>query len=377
MVAAVCLVQPTLFPEASRIDIHEYARALAQLGVETHVIVSQDRSTPRANLTVHATGFPPRNDPLSWLRFARFAEDRVLQLAQERKLGLVHLFNPSPATWLLGRRLARRAARPALVYDLRTGGLGHGPAAWLTDATARSAPGFADGLIALTQGVGRRVFPANAAFVVVPLGVDLEAFRPAPSPDAAEYVFIYAGTLSPNRELSRMIEAFERVARRHAHARLRIAGDGGDRSRLESLVASHGLQRAVTFLNKREPREIPALLAGAHCGLSYVPKTPWFEPQPQLKTLECFAMDLPVVAVHTAGNADCWDSLPRELLTADDAEAFARGMCFALERGNALRTGAFRAAAERHGWLQIARERLLPLYARLMASPPPGDARRS
>jgi glycosyltransferase involved in cell wall biosynthesis len=372
----VCLVQPTLFPEASRVDIHEYAMALARLGVETHVIVSEDRSAPCAGLTVHATGFPPRNDPLSWLRFARFAQERVLHLGKERNLGLVHLFNPSPATFLLGRRLARRANRPALAYDLRTGGLGRGPDAMLINAMARSAMRFADRMIALTPALGSALLGKDAAFAVVPLGVDPEIFRPASAPSSMDFVFIYAGTLSPNRRLSGMLEAFERVVRRHPRARLRIAGDGGDRPRLEALVASRQLASSVEFLGKRAPREIPALLAGAHCGLSWVPKAPWFEPQPQLKTLEYFAMDLPAVAVNTAGNTAYWEGLPQALLTSDDPESFARGMLYAMEQGSALRNGAFRRTAERHAWSRIVREQLLPVYADLMAHPP-GGARRN
>ena len=374
---AVCLVQPTLFPEASRVDIHEYSCALARQGVDTHVIVSEDRSAPFPGLTVHAVGFPPLNDPFSWLRFARIARNIVLRLAQRENLGLVHLFNPSPATFLLGWMLARRKERPAMVYDLRTGGLGRGPDAFLINAMARGAARFADGMIALTPALGRALLGDGVPFDHVPLGVNLEAFRPAPPRSSAEFIFVYAGTLSANRRLSRMIEAFEQVVREHPNARLHIAGDGNDRPRLQALVESRGLRPAVTFLGKRDHREIPALLADAHCGLSYVPQTPWFEPQPQLKTLEYFAMDLPAVAVRTQGNADYWAGLPPELLTADDPDSFAGGMRFALTHGEQLRQGGFRRLAERHSWDQITREKLIPIYVDLIADPLRDAARRN
>ena len=363
---AVCLVQPTLFPEASRVDIHEYSCALARQGIDTHVIVSEDRSAPFPGLTVHAVGFPPLNDPFSWLRFARIARNIVLRLAQGENLGLVHLFNPSPATFLLGWMLARRKERPAMVYDLRTGGLGRGPDAFLINAMARGAARFADGMIALTPALGRALLGDGVPFDHVPLGVNLEAFRPAPPRSSAEFIFVYAGTLSANRRLSRMIEAFEQVVREHPNARLHIAGDGSDRPRLQALVESRGLRPTVTFLGKRDHREIPALLADAHCGLSYVPQTPWFEPQPQLKTLEYFAMDLPAVAVRTQGNAEYWAGLPPELLTADDPRSFAGGMSFALIRHASLRRADFRSVAERHSWERITGEQLVPLYERLL-----------
>jgi glycosyltransferase involved in cell wall biosynthesis len=363
----VCLVQPTLFPEASRVDIHEYSFALARQGIETHVIVSEDRSQQRpALLTVHSLGFPPRNTPLSWLRFARQARAMVRRLMRERNLALVHLFNPSPATWLLGRMMKNEDHRPALVYDLRTGGLGRGPDALLINAMARSAARFADAIIALTPALGRALLGGGAPFHHVPLGVNLESFRPAAPRSFEEFIFVYAGTLSANRSLSRMIEAFELVVREYPRARLRIAGDGDDQPQLQALVKTRGLQPAVTFLGKRDHREIPALLADAHCGLSYVPQTPWFEPQPQLKTLEYLAMDLPAVAVRTQGNTDYWAGLPAELLTADDPQSFADGMRFALTQGEELRRAGFRQVAERHSWERITGEQLVPLYERLL-----------
>jgi len=363
----VCLAQPTVFPEASRVDIHEYARALAQLGVTVHVIVSEDRSIPCPGLTVHALGFPPRNDPFSWLRFARTARAVLQRLAREARLALVHLFNPSPATFLLGRMLARAQPRPVIVYDLRTGGLGRGPDALLINAMARGAARFADRIVALTPGLGCALLGENAACTHVPLGVDLDAFRLAPAPPGEDYAFVYAGTLSPNRRLARMIEAFARVAREDGRARLRIAGDGGDRGRLEALVGARGLGSRVTFLGRLDHARIPAVLAAAHCGLAYVPREPWFEAQPQLKTLEYFAAGLPVVAVRTQGNVDYWDGLPAALLTADDPDSYAEGMRFALANRVTLRGADFRRVAERHSWLRVARDTLIPLYAELTA----------
>ena len=103
----VCLVQPTLFPEASRVDIYEYSCALARLGVETHVVVSENRSPALAGLTVHETRFAPRNTPGSWWRFAAFARATVRRLVRERDLGLV-------AQALREVLLARTGYKPAL-----------------------------------------------------------------------------------------------------------------------------------------------------------------------------------------------------------------------------------------------------------------------
>jgi glycosyltransferase involved in cell wall biosynthesis len=368
LVSPVCLVQPTLFPEASRIDIFEYSHALAKLGIETHVIVSEDCSKARfEGLTVHALDFPPRNTPRSWLRFASQARAILDELVRTRGLRIAHLFNPSPATYLLARMLKGQENAPQVIYDLRTGGLGHGPDALLINAMARSAASFTDAMVALTPALGKALLGEKAGFVHVPLGVNLEAFTPAVRPHARrEFVFVYAGTLSRNRHLKPMLAAFAQTHRHHPEARLRIAGDGTDRAALQALCAKLGLRDAVAFLGKLPYAEIPALLAEADCGLAYVPQKPWFEPQPQLKTLEYFAMNLPVVAVRTQGNAQYWQGLPAELLTEDDAGAFAAGMSFALGQRQRPESRPYRDVAERFSWDRITREHLVPLYERLL-----------
>ena len=361
--AAVCLVQPTFFPEASRVDIYEYGCALARLGVETHVIVSGNRAAALPQgLVVHETGFAPRNTPAAWWRFASKALGLVSRLAS---VGLVHLFNPSPATWLLGWRLRRAEPRPRIVYDLRTGGLGHGPDALLIDWMARTAPRFADAMVALSTALGARL-AGEGRFREVPLGVNLDSFRLRARPARAtdEFVFIYAGTLSRNRALHHMLSAFEQLQRGAPHARLRIVGDGDDRARLEALAGARRM--AVSFLGPQPPAAIPALLAEADCGLAYVPDTPWFQPQPQLKTLEYFASGLPAVAVRTAGNRALWGDLPRELLTGERPEEFAAGMRFALENRAKLPAERFRRVAEPLSWERITAERLIPVYEELL-----------
>ena len=359
----VCLVQPTLFPEASRVDIYEYGCALARLGVETHVVISENHAGKLPpGLIVHETGFAPRNTPACWWRFAVFARTTVRRL----NFGIVHLFNPSPATYLLGWMLRREPRRPRIIYDLRTGGLGHSPVAMLVNAMARTSSGFADGLIAVTGALGSHLLGAGR-FHEVPIGVNLESFRPRERRrrEDGAFTFVYAGTLSGNRTLIKMLRAFARVVGEHPRVRLVIAGDGDDRGRLEQFVAARGLGHAVSFLGKRPHAEVPALLAAADCGLSYVPDKPWYQPQAQLKTLEHVAAGLTTVAVGTAGNRQYWDGLPPELLTGDDPESYAAGMRCALT--GTYEPARFRRVAEANSWDRIARERLVPFYEAMLA----------
>ena len=364
----VCLIQPTRFPEASRVDIFEYALALAGEGVKVHVIISENLAVGLpAGLTVHALGFPPDNTPARWWRFAAAARSIVRRLLREHDLRIVHLFNPSPATYLLGWMLSQQPDRPRIIYDVRTGGLGRRPSALLVNAMARSAPRFADRVIVLTDLLARRLYgdPYGKGIRVVSLGVNLASFRPSAVQRRGEFVFVYSGTLSKNRGLSSMLTAFSQVYRRHPQARLRIAGDGDDEVNLRMLAEKLDLHGAAEFLGRRPYSEVPAILAGADCGLSYVPDTAWFQPQPQLKTLEYLATGLPVVAVGAQGNRAVWKGLPPELLTGDSPGQFAAGMLFAIEHCDRFEVN-FRGQAERYSWEVITRGSLLPLYLELL-----------
>lgn len=367
--APVCLVQPTRFPEASRVDIYEYSQALAREGVEVHVIVSENLAGDLpAGMRVYALGFPPSNTPASWWRFATGARLIIRRLARERNLGIVHLFNPSPATYLLGWMLRGRPDRLRLIYDLRTGGLGMGPDAWLVDAMARSAPRFADRIIVLTELLAKRLYGDShrKRIRVVPLGVNLTSFRPSVSGgQLGAYTFVYAGTLSKNRSLAAMLEAYAQVHRVYPNTHLTIAGDGDDEASLRLLARRLNLGAAVDFLGRQPYDRVPEILARSDCGLAYVPDTPWFQPQPQLKTLEYLASGLPVVAVGTQGNRAVWDGLPAELLTGDRPEQFSAGMLFALEKHGRFDVD-FRKQAERFAWQTITRERLIPVYRELI-----------
>jgi len=77
---------------------------------------------------------------------------------------------------------------------------------------------------------------------------------------------------------------------------LRVAGDGPERGRLESLAVGRG----VHLDGAMAPEEIPALLAGARALL--VPSS-WFEGQPRV-ILEAYAAGVPVIASRIGGLAE-------------------------------------------------------------------------
>lgn len=76
---------------------------------------------------------------------------------------------------------------------------------------------------------------------VVELGLDATKFPPAPRPPEGRSL-IYCGALEARKNVSFMLEVFERVAAADPQASLTIVGNGPDGARLESEAAARGLK---------------------------------------------------------------------------------------------------------------------------------------
>lgn len=365
----VVLAQLTNFPESGRVDIYEYAKALAALGVDTHAIVCKNvASDIGPGLTVHELNLSTNAGPTNSLRFAWRALKQIHLINQGKKVDVVHLFNPAPATFALGWLLKFSAKRPKIIYDIRTGGIGSGFDSRLIDFMARLSPLFADGVITLSASLKTRLFGQKAfPHAVVPLGVATDRFNVAPNrPKHGDFVFIYIGSASKNRRLAAVIEAFAIVLKKYPQARLRLVGGGDEWEALKTLAKTRKIARAVTFLPTVPFEQIPKLLQSADCGVSYIPITDWFNPQPPLKTLEYLSCGLPVVATATDSQKELWRNLPSKLLRDDSIEDFTSGLEFALCHRDELKTIDFRATALPFDWQAITRDQLIPFYRQIV-----------
>jgi len=74
---------------------------------------------------------------------------------------------------------------------------------------------------------------------------------------------VYAGRLVPEKGVDVLLQAFSGVLRRVDEARLVIAGDGAERSRLEGLADRLGIASSVVFAGHVSQAEMERLFAGA------------------------------------------------------------------------------------------------------------------
>jgi glycosyltransferase involved in cell wall biosynthesis len=136
--------------------------------------------------------------------------------------------------------------------------------------------------------------------------VDLSGFDPTTELRATvrrelglEYAWVWlaVGRLEPQKDLSTLLKAFQRIHELRPESALLIVGEGRLRPALEREISDLGLDKAVCLLGMRA--DVSSLMAGAD---AYVMSSV-YEGLP-LVLVEAAASRLPIVATDVGGNPD-------------------------------------------------------------------------
>ena len=132
---------------------------------------------------------------------------------------------------------------------------------------------------------------------VARLGVDVEVYAPRPfryNPETFEILTV--GRLAAVKGLHVLLGAFERLIREGRNARLRIAGDGPERARLEDEVGRRSLTGKVVFEGWQSALQLRALYSQADVFAlaSFAEGIP-------VVLMEAMAMEIPCVATWITG----------------------------------------------------------------------------
>lgn len=273
------------------------------------------------------------------------------------------------STMLPVARWAARRGVGALLFSherldamlrLRTGrGLGT-PVALLNRVLVRAFDA-----VVVTSRFARREFGTLAAAVGtpvhrIPLGVDLDTFRPPPpGHHTGPLRLTHLGRLSREKSPRLAVETALELHRRGVPLRMDVYGDGPQRTELEQLAAGapvhfHG--------HVARPAEVARRLANADVALSVCPGETF-----GLAVLEALACGVPVVTADRGG--------ARELVcaasggwAAPDPRSLADAVLDVASRAAPDRRDAARRRAERYPW-SAAVAALLAVHADLSGSP--------
>jgi alpha-1,6-mannosyltransferase len=201
--------------------------------------------------------------------------------------------------------------------------------------------------------------------VRIPLGVDLDTFRPRPrSQDDGPLRLIHVGRLSREKSPHLAVATAVELHRRGVPVRLDVYGAGPHLDELEEL----GRGAPVRFHGHVASREqLSRHLAAADVALSVCPGETF-----GLAVLEALACGTPVVTAARGGARELVDARSGAW-AADDPAALARAVLEVSRRPVAAQRAAARARAEEFPW-QRSVDRLLRVHADVGAGAVPASA---
>lgn len=285
----------------AEIHLHEVFGRLAGRGHEVTLLVSGFAGAPpRATIdgmNVHRTGGRYSYNVYAPGYYRKHLRNPGFDVFVE-DLNKVPLFTPywvkEPIALLVHHLFGTTAFQEASV-PLAT-------ATWLLEqpipAVYRTLPTMAVSQ-STADDLGRRGFDATR-IEVIPNGVDLDFYTPdAAVQRFAEPTLLYLGRLKKYKRVDLIIDAFARVRRTFAAARLIIAGKGDARPALEQQIRRLGLENAVQltgFVSDLEKRD---LFRRSWVHLLTSPKEGW-----GITNIEAAACATPTVASNSPGLRD-------------------------------------------------------------------------
>lgn len=197
----------------------------------------------------------------------------------------------------------------------------------------------------------------------IPLGVDLDTFRPMVDPPAAEGTqrLVFVGRLSPEKRPLLAIAALRLLRRDGVDARLLIVGDGPLRREVADAV--RGLPVDVLG-HVAERSRLAALLAG-----SRVMVAPCATETFGLAVLEAMACGTPVVVPGRGAAQELLGPGTGQVVAGDGARALADAVLRVLDGDRAYQSQRCRARAEHFSWDRAAGA-MLATFAEVCAAAP-------
>ena len=209
--------------------------------------------------------------------------------------------------------------------------------------------------------IGSRAAEATHKVRVIPTGVETDFFQPPASKSAAraavglttgEPLVIGVGRLAGVKQFDRLITAFAVAVARGLEARLVIAGDGPERSTLERLVATYGVQNRVQLAGYCDRERLRAFMQAADLQVC----TSAFE-NLSLAILEGMSCGTPVLATPGGGTPELVGQIdPGLVLENDHAHTIADALpAWLSDRDRLAKLGqrARNIAVERYDWERV------------------------
>jgi len=168
---------------------------------------------------------------------------------------------------------------------------------------------------------------------------------------------LYVGTLF-NRNIDQTIIGFSKFYQNYKdkiHIRYTIVGSGHtpkEEETLKALVMQNSLSDAVNVAGRIPHDRLKSFFEDHNVGISYIPKTDFFNAQPPTKTFEYLLSGMPVLATSTLENKLVIHRYNGVLIN-DNSEAFFQGLVQLYQNRNRFNSDFIRYNSSERKWVNI------------------------
>jgi glycosyltransferase involved in cell wall biosynthesis len=183
-----------------------------------------------------------------------------------------------------------------------------------------------------------------------------------------ELVLIYAGAITLQRELERLIFAIKNVHDANNQLKVFFVGDGPYLSKIKELCCRLNIYDIFIFTGFIKYKEMVNFYGIADIGLSYVPINSNYTNNPALKTYEYLACGLPCIATKTVSNSRIISHNINGVLAGDSSKEISKAILSLWNDKamlNRLKNNAFHSV-ERFDFEDITDKYVIPLYKKIL-----------
>jgi len=197
---------------------------------------------------------------------------------------------------------------------------------------------------------------------ILPLGADIISTS---KKNFDSIKLLYVGTLE-NRNIADTIIGFSKFYHEYKekiNILYTIVGSGHrtEEKELKELVQSEKIGAAVEIKGQIPHDEIHCFFDSNNIGVSYIPKTEYFNLQPPTKTFEYLLSGMPVIATDTLENKAVIHN-GNGILINDTSDSFYNGLVQIYENKNKYDSNSIRSASMGYTWKKIVRDLNLKIH---------------
>jgi glycosyltransferase involved in cell wall biosynthesis len=222
-------------------------------------------------------------------------------------------------------------------------------------------------ILVISEGLKDILGLNRAKTLILPLGADVRSNR---SHSFNRLDLLYVGTLHL-RNIDQTIKGFALFMSKQKELSKLVSytiigyGNKYEEEKIINTIKRLGLNDSVYFLGRKKYTDLSSYFDTCNIGITYVPRTPYYEFQPVTKLFEYLLSGMPVIATNTHENRLIVNKNSGVLID-DTPEDFCNGLMSIYDQKNSFNSSKIRKSVESYTWENIVNTILRPFLQNLI-----------